>query len=489
MKKKGGAYIKKNNLENVITTLNADLQELKNAGLNLLEKRVTNNNPNFKNNIYFNAVISMIANANMIVYIRREDKEDQSGVSGFFFYVNSSKSYFKRINENGMEENVYDLLLKIELVVDDRDNRKYYSFEKEEKRYVKPDTVYNEALIQQQIYNISSVTTYQMSPSVFDVSIFESDDACNALFSLMQDKLTSMQDKLGDNYTKEVDYTKEVIDFLSQAKISNNAKGISMISMEFAENFQLFYNFFYDDYDILIQTDYGKDKVYEIFAYIYSLLLSLYIITGIISKNFSIEDCMIKKDIENKPLKNNIYIFDLEEFVDSSTQEDLSMININQRYVEFFESTNTDSPIQYDLVIEFFSKYYHILNNIKLPRRMDGIFAFNDMHMHNPLFQEYFDGFIKNMLRGINPETIEKLKITDENKLIIDSYSINVVTANERAANTIQRRFRERRNLRREIQEQQQNRMNALNLARAAGGRTMKSRRRKLSKKKKSKSI
>jgi hypothetical protein len=82
--KKGGAYIKNNDLDNVLRRLNADLEELKNSGLNLLEKQIMNT-PNIKSKIYFNAVISMIANANMIVYIRREDKEDLQDVSGFFF--------------------------------------------------------------------------------------------------------------------------------------------------------------------------------------------------------------------------------------------------------------------------------------------------------------------------------------------------------------------------------------------------------------------
>jgi len=501
--KKGGAYIKNNDLDNVLRRLYADLEELKNSGLNLLEKQIMNTSPNIKSKIYFNAVISMIANANMIVYIRREDKEDLEDVSGFFFYINSSKSYFKRMNENGMEEDVYNLLLKIELI--GVGNQKYYTFNDEHKRYVKPDTVYNETLIQQQIYNVSSVTTYQMCPSVFDVSIFKSDAACEALFSLMEDKLTLMEDKLEDNYTGEVAYTREVINFLSEEKKNNRAvKGISMISMEFAEKFQLFYNFLNDDYNSLIKSEYGKDKVYEIFAYIYSLLLSLYIITGIFSKSFTVDDCMIKEDIVNKPLKNNVYIFDLEEFEitnsnnqqtelvaepqeHAETQEELSMTNINQRYVSFFESTNPDSPIQYDLVMDFFDKYYPSLNNMKLPRRSDGIYALNDMH--NSLFKNYFLGFIKDMLRNINPETIEQLKITDENKLIIDSYNVNIVTTNERAATTIQRRTRERRDFRRQVQEQQEDLMDELDLAPAAGGRrrTMKTRRRKLSKKKKSK--
>ena len=489
--KKGGAYINKNK-QGFLRRLQTDLrqlqiQNLENDEFKLLEKKQTNP-PNNESSIYFSAVFSMIANADDIVYIRRSEKEDLADVSGFFFHIKSTKTYFERMNENGMEEDVYNLLLKIELLVDDSDYRKYYTFKSEKRRYAKRDQIYNEALIQQQIYNISSVTTYQMAPSVFDVSIFDSDDTCDVLFTLLQ-----------DNINDDDEYGKRVIRFLSNQKRNNTVKGVSMISMESAQNFQPFYHFFWDgDYDTLTQSEEGKDKIYEIFAYIYSLVLSIYIITGIFSKGFSVDDCMIKKEILGKPLKNNIQIFDFDTFV---AQDDLSMTNINERYLEFFESTTRgdylpqrkyNSPIQYDLVIKFFDEYYPFLNNMKLPRRMDGIFALNDMH--NPLFQEYFDTFIKDMLRRIDPETIEKLKIKSNKKLIIESYSTDVdivVLTEEQEQQLIAEREaeRERQRLESHLIEQQVTPMHVRNIAPPAGGRrrTMKTRRRKLSKKKKSK--
>jgi hypothetical protein len=198
------------------------------------------------------------------------------------------------------------------------------------------------------------------------------------------------------------------------------------------------------------------------------------------------------------PLKNNIQIFDFENFV---AQNRLSMTNINERYLEFFESTTRgdyltqrkyNPQIQYDLVINFFDEYYPFLNNMKLPRRMDGMFALNDMH--NPLFQEYFDRFIKDMLRRIDPETIEKLQIKSNKKLIIESYSTDVdivVLTEQEKQQLMAEREAERERQRQESDdiEQQVTPMHFIDLAPAAGGRrrTMKSRRRKLSKKRKSK--
>jgi hypothetical protein len=441
----------------------------------------------------------MIANADDIVYIRKHVNEDLADERGFFFQINSTKSYFKRMNENGGEENVNSLLLKIELLVDDIDvKKKSYTFNGEKRRYSKRDQIYNEALMQQQIYNISSVTTYQMVPSVFDVSFFESVDTCNILFTLLQNKIR-----------RNDEYGKKVIRFLSNQTNNNDneVKGISMISMESAQNFMDFYEFILiGEYDILTKSEEGKDRIYEIFAYIYSLVLSIYIITGIFSKGFSVDHCMINVDTFDildtpnpTPLKNNIQIFDFENFV---AQNRLSMTNINERYLEFFESTTRgdyltqrkyNPQIQYDLVINFFDEYYPFLNNMKLPRRMDGMFALNDMH--NPLFQEYFDRFIKDMLRRIDPETIEKLQIKSNKKLIIESYSTDVdivVLTEQEKQQLMAEREAERERQRQESDdiEQQVTPMHFIDLAPAAGGRrrTMKSRRRKLSKKRKSKS-
>ena len=128
---------------------------------------------------------------------------------------------------------------------------------------------------------------------------------------------------------------------------------------------------------------------------------------------------------------------------------------------------------------------------------MDGIFALNDMH--NPLFQEYFDTFIKDMLRRVNPETIEKLKIEDDNKVIIESYStdVDIVILTEEQKQQLREReqqLREQQTLERqlhhiEIATLRGNHPDGPVTAPAGGGRrrTMKSRRRKLSKKKKSK--
>jgi hypothetical protein len=482
--KKGGAYINKNDIRKVFSRVNSDLLELKNNGFNLLEKKQTKN-LNAESIIYFRAVISMIANA-IRIYSIMIGKED---VSGFFFEVNSSKTYFKRmieivIGEDGEEEieteeeNVNDLLLKIELLVDNIDDiDTEYSFKGEKKRYAKRDQIYNEALIQQQIYNISSVTTYQMTPSVFDVSFFDSVDTCNILFRLLQNKLSENEQR------------RNALGFLyHQTNKNNKVKGVSMISMECPRYFITFKAYYEFVLDSSSQTEEGKNRIHEIFAYIYSLVLSIYIITGISSNDFSVYDCIINHEMHHDaPLKNNIYIVDFKGFV---PQEDLSMTNINQRYLRFFES---DSSIKYDLVIDFF-------NTISERRRMDGMFALNNMalnNMHNPLFQEYFEGFIKDMLLRINPETIENLKIEDNNKLIIDSYStdVNILRFTEEEEEEIRReeerleqeRVRERQE--RLVIAQQVAPMLNINLAPPSGGRrrTMKSRRRKLSKKRKSK--
>ena len=187
--KKGGAYIKNNDVETIVK-LDADLEELKEEGFNLLEKHYTEY-PVPKTNIYFNAIISMLANLTEITCIASEEC-----ISGFVFHIKSSNSYFKKMVGN-QEEDIYELILKFGILSKKKTHITFGHLYETIKETITPNNVYNEARMQQQIYNISSMTTYQICPSVLDVSIFESINARTVLIELLQNVET-------DNFTENI---------------------------------------------------------------------------------------------------------------------------------------------------------------------------------------------------------------------------------------------------------------------------------------------
>jgi hypothetical protein len=378
-----------------------------------LEKRHTDENEPIQD-IYFDAIISMIANAEEVECISIES------LSGFIFRIKSSKSYFKRmVGDN--EEDVYDLILKIAII-----SKKPFVYTTgilygPTKSTITPNTFYNEAITQQKIYNLSSVTSYQMCPSVLDVSVFKSQNTKNTLIQLLT-KIFSIE--TDDEEKHEEDYTKEEIILNT---ISKRGYTLSMITMEYAKDFQTLDDFYVVEYDDLIKTDSGVNRLYEIYGYIYSLKLSLYILTGIIHSDLHIENIMIHKNIKKeKSVKNKIYMIDFEKVMNTN-MEDLNEENVtidttlNERYLEFFEST-TSSDIDYNAAKEFLEKYYKPLNE---PEYI-GIFSQN--YFHHPKFQKYFIFYLKDILRNITPEGTTELQIVDKDKLVIDSYSINVNT-------------------------------------------------------------
>lgn len=170
--KTGGEYIKN---KTIVRQLDADLIELKNNGYNILEKIKTNGNSEV-NDIYFKAVICMLGNLTEIRCI------SINTYSGFIFYIKSSKSYFKK-KVGSKEEDVYDLLLKFSIVGKLNNKYTYAGYDKE---YVVPERVNNECQIQQMVYNINSITKYKICPSVLDASTFNSNDAINAVITLLQ---------------------------------------------------------------------------------------------------------------------------------------------------------------------------------------------------------------------------------------------------------------------------------------------------------------
>ena len=225
-----------------------------------------------------------------------------------------------------------------------------------------------------------------------------------------------------------------------------------MITMEYANDFHELYDFFIKDYNKLIQSEEGKEVLYNIYAYIFSLLLTMYICTGVIHGDLHDGNIMIHTDVdENFNPKNNVYLIDYGIILNSENEwmEDLeefkSLFNssMDERYLEFSVGIHDKSyksnkyvDISYKKVVKFFKrKYSYFITFIREPHS----FPFNIFSVgifENELFIDYFKKYISNILYNVDT-SIKKLEIIDNDKIIVDSYNINVITAKEKAANKI----------------------------------------------------
>jgi hypothetical protein len=434
----GGTYIKKADYLTHFKQLNADLEILKKKGIRLLEKQHTDENEPI-HDIYFNAIMSMIANAEDIKCISMES------LSGFIFHVKSSKSYFKRM-VGDHEEDVYELILKMSIL-----SKKPFFYSTgimygPSKLSIQPNVFYNEAMTQQKIYNLSSITSYQICPSLLDVSVFKTKKTKDTLIKLLKNIVRSEnanEDANEDEDEDEDEYT-DIEKILNN--ISKRGYTFSMMTMEYAKDFQTLDDFYVVEYEELIKTDAGKDRLYEIYGYIYSLKLGLYILTGIIHIDLHIENIMIHKNIKKeKSVKNKIYMIDFEKVVNTDI-EFLSDKNVtidttlNERYLEFFEST-MNPHIDYNAAKEFLEKYYKHLDE----PAYHGHGIFSQDYFYHPIFKKYFIHYLKDMLRNIRYEGANELQIVDKDKLVIDSYSINVSTTKSKPSNQRSTRRTKRR--------------------------------------------
>ena len=309
---KGGTFLSKKGYDEMKTKIETDYESIISSGP-YIEKsyaHIRDKDEREEYELQYKAIICMLSHTTKIDYIYVES------IFGIIFYIKSSKSYFKKLDTDGNEVPVDDLLLKFSVITDSKiiyfldvyDNdiqtRVYKLTET-------TDDVKKEAEVQQSVYISMLKTGFVICPSVLDITILRDSSQIDIFFNLFKSK--TMDTRTSACITEIKD------------KVKKTSGELSIMTCEYLSESKTFYKI--DDKENDIQT------VYFICAYIISIILALYIYRGIIHKDLKASNIMIPKitTANMKNLKNRIYLIDYG-LVDDRT----SVISFNDRFKAFF---------------------------------------------------------------------------------------------------------------------------------------------------------
>jgi hypothetical protein len=454
---KGGLYISSGE-----TTIDNDLQTLKESGVRLLYKTRKNS----LNNLYFKAILCMIGNLTKLSCISYETS------SGFIFMIKSAKSYFKKHTEMG-EIDIYEILLKFSIV-----GNGYYEFHGYGKGCYSKETILEEVSTQQQIYNTSYINHFEITPAILDCTIINDPDKKSALLSLLfnqyikkfesrhiiqniNDYFNSSEKTLIDSVefqinTEEEDetnahlgYSQTIINTILQLRKSDRAiidifkylkqdnRTISIVSMEYAANFETLADFLNRHFTHLKKTPNRKRAIYKIYAYLFAVLLYIYITTGVIHYDLHLSNILIYRYMD-KPeydIKNHLLIID---FGIIDVVKDTS---INERYLEFFDSIQSKTITNIQLVIDFFKTRYDnwdhgLILYLPNPEGLGGLFDifsfFQTPFIQNHYFLELFQRYITDLLQNIEyvweNNAVSNINDLLDSKKILKSMTVNITS-------------------------------------------------------------
>ena len=453
---KGGLYISSGE-----TTIDNDLQTLKESGVRLLYKTKKHS----LNNLYFKAILCMIGNLTKLSCISYET------CSGFIFMIKSAKSYFKKHTEMG-EIDIYELLLKFSIV-----GKGYYEFYGYGKGCYSKETILEEVSTQQQIYNTSYINHFEITPAILDCTIMNDPDKKSALLSLLlnqyikkfesQHIIQNINDYLNSSVKTIIDsdefqinaaedetemhlgYSQSIINTILQLHKPDRAiidifkylkqdnRTISIVSMEYAANFETLANFLNRHFTHLKKTPNRKRTIYKIYAYLFAVLLYIYITTGVIHYDLHMSNILIYRYMD-KPeydIKNHLLIID---FGIIDVAKDTSL---NERYLEFFDSIQSKTITNMQLVIDFFKTHYNnwdhgLILYLPNPDGLGGLFdifsffqtPFIQNHYFLDLFQRYITDLLQNIEYVWENDAVSNINDLLDSKKILKSITVNITS-------------------------------------------------------------
>ena len=186
---KGGTFLSKKGYDEMKTKIETDYESIISSGP-YIEKsyaHIRDKDEREEYELQYKAIICMLSHTTKIDYIYVES------IFGIIFYIKSSKSYFKKLDTDGNEVPVDDLLLKFSVITDSKiiyfldvyDNdiqtRVYKLTET-------TDDVKKEAEVQQSVYISMLKTGFVICPSVLDITILRDSSQIDIFFNLFKSK-------------------------------------------------------------------------------------------------------------------------------------------------------------------------------------------------------------------------------------------------------------------------------------------------------------